>query len=468
MSELRVFGNKKHIVLFMTMEGQVVEVSKPACDFYGYTRQEFLTLRLQDLCKQVSGEELHRALINALFREVIFETEHYQKDGTAFPVEVSLQHMVWEGKDYLIGIITNIRLRKLFRERLRNLSMAVEQSPSSVVITDAKGRIQYVNSKFCQLTGYSWDEVIGKNTNILRSGAQSSEFYKDMWATLIRGDEWQGKFHNKKKNNEYYWELASISPIKNSEGAITHFVAVKEDITALEAAESALRWREAEMRKQLEMAGALQKGILPEAVCNSHFTVRTLYEPANLVSGDMYDYVWQEKQTCLVGYVADVMGHGVGAALQTSALRVLGRQTITGDGSLSEKVTQLNDDITPYLEKDSFAALMVFQFDFSANLLTYVSAGINYFLVLSPSLSGVVKVPGIFVGMLPNMSYEQHTIPFYPGDSFFFLSDGMFELLTEEIIEKMNDYETAMKLMEELIRVQRRRDDATVVGIRIK
>ena len=222
------------------------------------------------------------------------------------------------------------------------------------------------------------------------------------------------------------------------------------------------------MRKQLEMAGALQKGILPEAVCNSHFTVRTLYEPANLVSGDMYDYVWQEKQTCLVGYVADVMGHGVGAALQTSALRVLGRQTITGDGSLSEKVTQLNDDITPYLEKDSFAALMVFQFDFSANLLTYVSAGINYFLVLSPSLSGVVKVPGIFVGMLPNMSYEQHTIPFYPGDSFFFLSDGMFELLTEEIIEKMNDYETAMKLMEELIRVQVRRDDATVVGIRIK
>lgn len=124
------------------------------------------------------------------------------------------------------------RLTRIKAEQaLRLLNQAVEQSPVSVVITDASGAIQYVNPKFCQLTGYSAGEAIGQNPRILQSGDQAPAFYRKMWDALSSGQEWRGEFHNKKKNGELYWELASIAGVKDQAGNITHYVAVKEDIT---------------------------------------------------------------------------------------------------------------------------------------------------------------------------------------------------------------------------------------------
>lgn len=130
---------------------------------------------------------------------------------------------------------------KKSEERLCKLSSAIEQSPCSVIITNNKSIIEYVNPKFFQLTGYTRDEVIGKNPRILKSGRTPVEEYKRLWSTITSGNIWKGEFVNKKKNGELYWESASISPIKNSEGNITHFVAIKEDITERKQAEDELR-----------------------------------------------------------------------------------------------------------------------------------------------------------------------------------------------------------------------------------
>jgi two-component system, NtrC family, sensor kinase len=135
------------------------------------------------------------------------------------------------GNNFIVGIINDITKRKQAEEEIRKLSRAVKQSPSSVVITDLKGTIEYVNPKFTHVTGYSFEESIGRNPRILKSGEKSPEEYRDIWQTITSGKEWRGEFHNRKKNGELYWEYASISPIKNSDGVITHFVAVKEDIT---------------------------------------------------------------------------------------------------------------------------------------------------------------------------------------------------------------------------------------------
>lgn len=123
------------------------------------------------------------------------------------------------------------------QEKLRKLSHAVQQSPSTVIITDLHGNIEYVNPKFTQTTGYSPEEVIGQNPRILKSGEMPHEEYERLWATINSGGEWRGEFHNRRKNGELYWEFASISPIRNAEGIITHFVAVKEDITERKRAE---------------------------------------------------------------------------------------------------------------------------------------------------------------------------------------------------------------------------------------
>ena len=131
----------------------------------------------------------------------------------------------------LVGALLDITEIKNTEEQLRKLSRAMEQSPVSIVITDLRGMIEYVNPRFEQVSGYSFAESVGRNTRVLKSGLMPPDVYKAMWETLEQGGEWRGEFCNRKKNGELYWEYASISPIRNTAGETTHYVAVKEDIT---------------------------------------------------------------------------------------------------------------------------------------------------------------------------------------------------------------------------------------------
>ena len=115
--------------------------------------------------------------------------------------------------------------------KVRHLSEAVEQSPASVILTDKHGHIEYINPKFESLTGYSLEDIKGLNPRVLKSGETSQEDYSKLWNCVRQGKTWRGIFHNRKKNGELYWESASISGIRNPDGEITHFLAVKEDIT---------------------------------------------------------------------------------------------------------------------------------------------------------------------------------------------------------------------------------------------
>ncbi|TAL45978.1 MAG: PAS domain S-box protein [Chitinophagaceae bacterium] len=131
----------------------------------------------------------------------------------------------------VVLVFDDITERKKAEKKIKQLSVAVEQSPASVVITDLKGNIQYVNQKFINVTGYSAEDVMGKNSRILKSGYTSAAEYENLWKRITSGLEWRGELHNKKKNGEFYWELALISPIINAKGEIISFLAVKEDIT---------------------------------------------------------------------------------------------------------------------------------------------------------------------------------------------------------------------------------------------
>jgi PAS domain S-box-containing protein len=133
-------------------------------------------------------------------------------------------------------------------EARRMLQRAVEQSPTSIVITNTQGTIEYVNPKFTEVTGYTFAEAIGQNPRILKSDVKSSAEYRDLWETIIAGHEWHGEFHNRRKDGSLFWEFASISPVIDDRGIITHFVAVKEDITPRKQAEEALRKSEARYR----------------------------------------------------------------------------------------------------------------------------------------------------------------------------------------------------------------------------
>ncbi|MEW8506335.1 MAG: EAL domain-containing protein [Candidatus Thiodiazotropha sp.] len=141
----------------------------------------------------------------------------------------------------LVCVRSDITESKRAEVNLRKLGRVLEQSPASVLITDIKGDIEYVNPRFEKVSGYSADEVIGKNPRILKSGDKTREEYKAMWDALLAGREWRGIFHNKRKDGSIYWESASISPLRDERGQITHFIAVKEDVTTQKRAEDQLR-----------------------------------------------------------------------------------------------------------------------------------------------------------------------------------------------------------------------------------
>jgi PAS domain S-box-containing protein len=161
--------------------------------------------------------------------------------------------------------------QKRNQEALQQLSLAVEQSPSSVAITDPQGNISYVNRKFTELTGYNLQEVLGKNPRVLNAGQCPAELYRDLWSTITQGRVWHGEFCNKKKSGEIYWESATITPITNPNGEITHFLALKEDITEKRALESQLRHAQ-----KMEGIGQLAAGIAHEINTPTQFVMDNL------------------------------------------------------------------------------------------------------------------------------------------------------------------------------------------------
>lgn len=166
----------------------------------------------------------------------------------------------------LTGIVQDITERKKSEEKLRQLSRAVEQSPVSIVITDTTGAIEYANPKFVEITGYTLDEAKGKNPRILQSGYTSSLEYKELWNNLTSGEEWRGEFYNRKKNGDLYWEFATISPIIDDHGVITHYLAVKEDITERKQVEQKLQESE---KKYRNLVHTMQQGLaVHEIICD--------------------------------------------------------------------------------------------------------------------------------------------------------------------------------------------------------
>jgi PAS domain S-box-containing protein len=201
-----------------------------------------------------------------------FEWMHKRVDtGETFPAEVLLSAMELDGKPVLQAVVRDITERKQMEEKLRQLSRAVEQSPASIVITNPAGDIEYVNPKFVSVTGYTLAEVLGKNPRVLKSGEKSPEAYRELWETITAGKEWRGEFHNKKKNSELYWESASISPIRDLAGHVTHFVAVKEDITAQKQNEAERDKLIQDLQDALASVKALS-GLLP--ICASCKKIR--------------------------------------------------------------------------------------------------------------------------------------------------------------------------------------------------
>jgi PAS domain S-box-containing protein len=157
----------------------------------------------------------------------------------------------------------DVTARRRAEDELRTLSRAVEQSPTSIVITDRAGNIEYANPQFEKVTGYSRAEVVGKNPRILKSDVTSPERYVELWKEISAGGEWRGELCNRRKNGELFWESAAISGLKDDAGVVAHYVAVKTEITDRKRAERERAELEAKYQQaqKMESIGRLAGGV---------------------------------------------------------------------------------------------------------------------------------------------------------------------------------------------------------------
>ncbi|TVR17903.1 MAG: PAS domain S-box protein, partial [Planctomycetota bacterium] len=178
-----------------------------------------------------------RLIVNTALREGPQHLEWLGKraDGSTFWQQVTVSIVTLHGRPCALSSSMDISQRKADEERLRLLTRAVEQSSAGIVITDTQGRIEFANQAMLQISGYTPNELLGATPSLFKSGHTSDEEYQELWQTITQGGIWQGEFYNLCKDGSPYWEAATIAPVRDTQGTITHYVSIKEDITERKA-----------------------------------------------------------------------------------------------------------------------------------------------------------------------------------------------------------------------------------------
>jgi PAS domain S-box-containing protein len=248
------------VVLTRASDGIILHVNKQFEQMFGYEPGELLKqhISIVNASTEATAVEVANSIITALKQSGVWrgEVHNIKKDGTDFWCYANVSTFIHpEFGQVWLSIHIDITARKQVEQQLCTLSVAIEQSPASVVIADLDANLIYVNPGFTQATGYSAEEVMGQNPRLLQSGLTAKATYEEMWKALTQGEVWHGELVNQRKNGEVYWEEAHIAPVKNSAGAIINYVGVKIEITQRKQAEQKLRESEERLNLSQEYGG---------------------------------------------------------------------------------------------------------------------------------------------------------------------------------------------------------------------
>jgi PAS domain S-box-containing protein len=253
-SRFRYFFEKNSSVMLLIdpSSGAIKEANEAALAYYGYPGTQLIGMPISEI-NTLPPTSIAQEMEAARREErSYFRFCHRLASGEVRDVEVYSTPIQTAPHPTLFSIVHDITERRQAEEMLRKLSVAVDQSPASVVITDLDACIQYVNRRFTEVTGYDANEAIGQNPRLLQSGETGQEVYQELWSKLANGQTWKGELLNKRKNGELYWEESQVAPVRDASGAVTHYVAVKTDITQRKQAEAALHQSHEALRSILD------------------------------------------------------------------------------------------------------------------------------------------------------------------------------------------------------------------------
>ena len=338
--------------------------------------------------------------------------------------------------------VTQARVRD---EALKRLTAAVDQAADSIFMSDREGHIEYVNRGFEETTGYTRAEAVGKTPRLLKSGVHDDEHYRTMWETILRGEVYRGTTINRRKSGKLYTGEQSITPIRDSQGRITHFVSVTKDMTERRL----LREYEAEVR----LAGAIQQRLYPQTPPRiAGLDVAGAVYPAGVACGDYLDYIPLEDGTWVL-VIGDVSGHGIGPALIMVETRAHLRSLMDAGTPLEDAVTRLNELLCDDIPNDRFVSLLLVRYDPARRYLRYVNAGHPPGVVVR--VDGTVRADltptGPALALIPGAVFVAREVQLEDGDVVTLLTDGLTEVHApdgelyepERVLEVVRDHRGA-------------------------
>ena len=316
-------------ILMVNSEGRITLVNNQTERLFGYTRSELVGQVMEMLTPERYRRE-HPQLRSSFFlhpstRPMGAGRDLYgrRKDGTEVPIEIGLNPINTSDGMYVLASIIDISERKRREEQLHLQSTALEFAANAILITDINGKIVWVNKAFTETTGYSMEEVLGQNPRILKSGQLDRSFYKQMWETILSGKVWRDTVVNRRKDGSLNRENMTITPISDGAGKISHFVAIKQDITKLEQALSDVQAKNEElatMTQQLWQASRLATmGELAASVAHElNNPLATISLRLETLSAQLANDDQKRRAVEIVADEAERMGKLVGNLLQFS------------------------------------------------------------------------------------------------------------------------------------------------------
>ncbi|MHC1764461.1 MAG: PAS domain S-box protein [Verrucomicrobiia bacterium] len=284
------FNSSSDGLLFLSPECGFIHANQAATDLFGFDCvEDLLRCGPAELSpeRQPDGESSEEAAVDRINTALQtgtplrFDWVHRRQDGTEFPCEITLIRVALTGQPALLTSIRDITERKRAEAELQIQHSALEAAANAIVIVDRKGNIEWVNPAFTRLTGYERGEAIGQNPRVLNAGVHDRDFFRHMWQTVLAGSVWQGTLTNKRKDGVHYQEEMTITPVRSRQGEITHFVAVKQDISERLRQEAAIHTSQQQL---CTLVDSIRSVIFMKDRDGRHLLVNTFYEQATGIS----------------------------------------------------------------------------------------------------------------------------------------------------------------------------------------
>lgn len=367
-------------------------------------------------------------------------------------------------------ITETVKIETELRESEKKFRYLAENINEVFMIRDRK-KFLYISPAYDRITGHSRQGLLDNPRKMAETVYPDDR--RRVWEVFILGGKRIQEciceeFRFVLPTGEVRWAWLRSYPIGDQKGSVIQKAIVIADITERKRMEVQLRKREEENQRELDLAAKVQQAALPPPFVGKKVRVNTVFSPYHMVSGDLVNYKWFEEQQKLRGYVVDVCGHGVATALQTATVKMLLDNQLFGDKEIGEADFQfINRTMIQYLYEESFAALIYFEFDFAASILTIISGGINLFLAARGQQCQLLPVYSCYLGLLDNADVKIVKLPFKPGEIYGMMSDGASDLIEAQGVRRQGNFAGYLSWFEKLLQSPERSDDFSAVCIEI-